>query len=479
MEVPVAFGAVSFASTAFGLITSNLSNLNSLRHSFVKFRRRVQSLRRNVELCEAQLLDWDKTWNYNNYSDNVYRFLWGDLYDKINKAREDVKRDVDALILHIERVLDNPDRRDPAWRRHFALHRKPILRRFVFALLSEASLTKEISQLRDDLNGLKDLSDQRIKSIRGPKPSAANIGSEVAMRLGNLGQFGQDLFQKLRPLATTSEWALELRPPEGGGDAEKWQTETVLRVWFTFVVGGPQGGDSRRVYLQYELKARTMPDGWVSRVVDPDNNHHPPGNPKVASGRPHVQKTKPFRALFKGQFFDNRRVRKQWESDQAHLLLSLTNWAILLWASDWTTNLCCSGIRFVKAKAEAGAINEGPCLHSLTIQPSHVLQAQQARQLQQGQPQAQQGENEECHHTGPKLKNLGLALAETICGTPFRRSPTITSQYEKWDRDVHLGHLTWVAINEYDLLELVHQKSNNSREIRDAVDFCLTVDEYR
>ncbi|RKK81372.1 hypothetical protein BFJ71_g15607 [Fusarium oxysporum] len=441
MPVPEALGFISFAATAFGLLTTSVSNLNALRHNVGKFRRRVETLQRTVETCEAVLLAWNNAWNYNNYSQDVYRFLWGQHYDAITNARAAVDRDARDLQNHIESVLGTTSS-NPRWKRIFALHRTEILRRLAYALCSDASLSREITQLKDNLGNLQILSDLRLKSLSGTR-LITPITAPLATRLGNLVEFGRDLFQNLRQMGMASDWALELRPPQKDWDAEAWRDMKFLQVWLMFIDGSPQDGQWRRVTLRYALGDRTSPDDWAFWVVNPGDNANPPGqvfNPTVSDDRLHAPKTVPFRTLFKQGFFDSRPVYKAWEADQAHLLLSLSNWAILLWKSDWTTNICCSGIRFVRVGTDAEAARvKGPCLHSLTIQQSHD-------RVQHGR-QVQQAGNEECYHRNPRSKDLGLVLAETICATPFRQPATDTSH------------------------------KSGSDKLRKAVEFCLNADD--
>lgn len=125
-----------------------------------------------------------------------------------------------------------------------------------------------------------------------------------------------------------------------------------------------------------------------------------------------------------------------------------------------------SGIRFVRVEAEAGAASDQcHCFHSLTIQQGHERQAPQVQGQQE--QQVQQAGNEECHHRDLKLKNIGLALAEAICATPFQSSTTDISQYQIWDAG------RWVEIDGKGLLNMVKDKSL-SEDLCGAVDFCLT-----
>ncbi|KAH8755517.1 hypothetical protein BGZ57DRAFT_958057 [Hyaloscypha finlandica] len=459
----------SFVFTILTFVTTGLGSLNSLRHVFAQFRREMERLQLAFAVHEEELKAWDTAWNFNNFPDDVYRFLWGQRYDDIRTARAAVERNLNGLNAHMLRVLDIKHD-DPEWRRNLALHRKKILGRFTYALFSRDSLTKKFTRIEDSIKSLQTLSQQRLNLISGPKLGTNTIDPRVATRLGNLHQFGKDLFYQLRLLPLTSEWGLELRPPETGSDIERWQTQRVFRVWFSFRVDGPQDPGWRRIILQYSLWAQSSPPDWSNRVVNNDLHPSPQEfNPTVSKSPPHAQKTRPFRTLFKQQFFQTRWDLKQWQADQAHLLLSLSNWTALLWTSDWTTNLCCSGIRFVRVEAEAGAASDQcHCFHSLTIQQGHERQVPQV-QGQQGQQvqQVQQAGNEECHHRDLKLKNIGLALAEAICATPFQSSTTDISQYQKWDAG------RWVEIDGKGLLNMVKDKSL-SEDLCEAVDFCLT-----
>jgi len=453
--------ALNIAAGLLGSLPTTVSNLNLLRHSVVNFRRHVQSLRLMVEACEAEFLAWNKTWNYNNYSPDVYRFLWGQLYNRIINARAAVDEDVQRLWGHIEHVLDTPTI-DREWTRHFAFHRRPILRRLTFALCSEKSLIREITQLNDDLKNLQTLSDVRLKLLSGTKLSTP-ITAPLATRLGNLVNFGQNLFLNLRQPREASDWALELRPLETSGDAEAWQSMRFLRVSFMFFLHSPQNRGWHRVTLQYMLQEPIRRDDGESWVVDSSGDANPQSNSTVSRDRLYMQRTRPFRTLFKEGIFGNRAVYKAWEADQAHLVLSLSNWAMLFCKSDWATNICCCRIRFVRVGTEAEAMGaRGPRLHSLAIQESHEHQEQHGRQVQQAG-------NEECFYRSPGLKNLGLVLAETICATPFRQPATNTSQYERWNGSA------WVEISETDLLDIVRSKSNSEKLVK-AIEFCLNVD---
>lgn len=68
----------------------------------------------------------------------------------------------------------------------FCSTQKPILRRVVFTLLSEASLIREIAQLKANLKILTDVSGERLNAIRGLGTNAANIRAEELATVANL-----------------------------------------------------------------------------------------------------------------------------------------------------------------------------------------------------------------------------------------------------------------------------------------------------
>jgi hypothetical protein len=388
MVAPAALPAIGTVTGLLTMVTTTLPKLNLQRHSFFKFRRLLRGLQRDVDLCEVLFREWDKTWSMgqfhvastapdvgtivsaqateNDYSNPVYQFLWGEQYNNIRDARLDVKKALDRVDLHLKRAMDDPDRDDPEWRQYAALHRKSVFKRACFAFISEESLRQEIAHLRGALQNLQDLSELRMKAVRGLNPNAADISPTDAHCLQRLLEFSQGLHENLRKLQRAS-WALELRPPAASQDVETLQNETILRIVFTYKLGSLP----KRVEFQYTLGTSIAPLTWSNLGVSGTSwrrNNPKDAHLKCADMQPHVKRTRPFRSLFREQFFAKKKVRKSWESDQAYLLLSLANWALLLWDSEWMTDLCCSGLRFAKLEdRKKGLPGKGPCLHSLTI----------------------------------------------------------------------------------------------------------------
>jgi hypothetical protein len=76
--------------------------------------------------------------------------------------------------------------------------------------------------------------------------------------------------------------------------------------------------------------------------------------------------------------------------------------------------------------------------------------------------------NNDCNHQVPKLKNIGLVIAETICHTLLMKAPEGHSRYLKGNGE------GWEPIDKKDLLYLVEKSS--SQKVREAVRFCLEYD---
>lgn len=464
MATPPAVAETAFAVSALANLTSSLATLNSLRHKVTLFHQRMDEFRTAAEACGATLLAWDEQWNYKSYSEDVYQLLWGPQHHNIHNARTIVGQNLTDLAKHIERVLGT-DLTDQAWRKHLSIHRRLVLRRFVFALFSHDSLVDRVGRLTNSLQHLKELTNQRLAVLSSSRPGT-NFDATAAARLGLINIFGRMLFQLLPALEHTSEWALELRPPDvgGGPDAENWQRLDALRVWLIF----RQGGVWRRVVLQYTLR-NPQDDHWENLIINPNPNLRQATNPEVLGDQPLLYWTASFRALFTRGFFEQGLAYSEWQADQACLLLSLCNWAIILWMSDWTTNFCCSAIRFAKTTAHTEAATADELrVHALSIQENHIYPAQQGQAPEPQQPQQQ---NQECNHTGSKLKNFGLVIAETICRTPFRQADA-SGVYQKWEHRTQ----TWVQITEPNLLDFVYRRSK-AYSMRRAVNFCLTAND--
>lgn len=142
------------------------------------------------------------------------------------------------------------------------------------------------------------------------------------------------------------------------------------------------------------------------------------------------------------EFFGDFIARKAWEPDRARLLLALSNWTFLLWHTEWTTDLCCSGLRLVKPEAGEGT----------TSTPTFML-----------------GQHMECGHHNWKLVNFSLVLAEVILAVPLRIDPAVEGEIQyvlARQRD------QWTRVDLADMLGQVKDRAK-SESVYMAIRFSL------
>jgi hypothetical protein len=451
--IGVGIGGANLLANSFATV----AKLNSVRHSALEFKRRVAVIRRRVESCEAKHLDWTKKWKYEDdgrYPEGIYRELWGTEYENIRWIWKMAKEDLQRLNQHIRSVL-NEKRENPIWRDHLAVHRKGLLRNIAFALASEASLEDEVCRLETTLKRLDEASERQLRIIANSLDDVA-VAPDTMMRLGNLRLFGEQLGPRLRELPSTSAWSLELCHPDIGGNAGEWNTLSYLQIWLSYVF---DNGPRRRIKLRYSLVDGPNPTAWAIHVAD-DIDNTPQAtvtyNPKASKNYPIAGQTEPFSSLFMKRVFGSRIAAAAWEADKAYLVLSLVNWSLLLWTSDWTADWCCSGLRFVQAEASPDVAGKkelflpsfGGCMRQHRAQDT--------------------GDIHGCSHANRRLASLGLVLAETICATPFQAR---CSGYRIWN----VAKSGWDDITEAKLLDKVEEKAQCKR-VRKAVQHCLIAD---
>ena len=508
-EVAAAGVSIGGVGLLFNILTA-IPRLNAMRHSAKEFDERLQILGDKVDGCMAKHTQWTRQWKYGEderFEEYVYEELWGDEYERIRGLWQGIIDANGRLAQHIERVRNRPAAR----------------RKIAFALASEESLGKELSELEDRYKALEEASKRQLEKLEyppgGPQPSAATMA-----RLQNLHHFGARLDPRLSNLPLASNWSLELCHPDMGCDAQEWERLPFFQVRLSYTDQGP-GQHHRRIELKYSPHRRHSPANWTIDAPDHIADAPPAAggearNPEV-SRIPHiVKKTRPFGDLLMAGVFRAKLTPTLWEGHKAHLVLSLVNWSILLWTSDRTATWCCSGLQFVQLEADADLVGDkeyffpsfSRCarqqqqqgeqeqqqqpLQEQHEQPPQEQQQQEQEQQQeqrrrrrgrqqrhQGQPEQQQRQGQqrqpqhqhpgdaihpyECGHVGQRLAELGLVLAQIICATPFRasRSP---AQYHKWDatRKEWRGGVTREK-----LLDMVEEES--SEKVRAAVRLCL------
>ncbi|KAJ4312572.1 hypothetical protein N0V84_009855 [Fusarium piperis] len=482
-----------------GLCASTLSGLNNRKQSLINFGKCLRVWIATLKRFQSDLTQWDMSWKYetaNAYQNTVYQRLWKDSFDDIVARRRDLTEHAAMLDQYVRSFLDIQEGElEEAWRSQ-PYARRLVGKRLRFAAFSEQTLRDKINLLEEDIRNLQHLCDRRMEDFKGEHPGAS-ISEKAAGRLVALSEFGRNVWALRRKMAAYSGWTLELWPSgwSGSTDLSDWQTFTQIQLWLSFHVRVEEDRghlQDHRVLLKYALEKHPNPTSWDNLLANRDQDvGNREGNPEVHRQELLARKTESFRDLFaRRRFFADPGVYKRWEGDLVDLLLSLANWSALLWDTNWTTNLCSSGIRFVQGDVSGGPSIPSPCLHTLSLAQDHepvdgqnewngprgAVPAQgheqrpPRRDMEHPPPEEEQRDGfERCIHGDAKLKlkNLGLVFAEMICATPFRFQRENSSLYERWN-DAN----TWVDISENHILGLVEAKSG-SRKVREAVNFCL------
>jgi hypothetical protein len=487
----VGIGAANFAAAAPG----HAKTWNHAWHSVIRFRTRVRDVELELNGCKSILEDWIGKWKYHYYGEDeryrdavynflrghqpasdtpndrgrysleVYRSLWSNDYPTINELWSRVLDEIKQINVHIEKVL-NKKKRDPKWLKYLNVPRQRYLRNVTFALFSESSLTDEITMLKKHLGELKEASERRIDAI-----SAADckLTGPIAFQLANLDYFGRKFLPEMRTkMPTTSAWSLELCHPDIGGSAKVWEGDQGIdwiQVWLSFTLANDPQGARHRIALHYVLAEYPEPPSWETPLVHPI----PDGlNPRWYGNGVLRRQTESFTHLFRRRLFEDDTVKVVWALEQAYLVLALVNWSALLWTSDWSTDWCCSGLRFMQSEFDAASVGrKSSFLPSFSRCVRHVEHADTSHQQQPHQHQ--QGDLTDCLHREQKLWNLGLALAEVLCAKSFRGSHLSNTMYEEFTTE------GWKPISQDRLLEMVDEctKGSGTDPIKQAVNHCL------
>lgn len=460
---PFTITATAFSITlgTLGLIVSSLSTLNDLKTAVEDFRIRLPILVRALKRCQEELTAWDALWCWGLHHDDPQfnKRLWGtnDKFLDIYQHRLSVHTAAQKLNSYVQ---DSLELEGKGWTGQQWMKVR-------FGLFSESTLRTRIEYLEKAITNLKRSSESRGRELND---DGTPDGTQASVQLVDLETFGQALWD-LRNGSNWrySEWALELRPVGLANQTNvlKWKTFTQVHIWISFHVPGNTTITSpstyHRVSLDYTLGAKgfeprplenLLAHNTLPRAQPRTWNHH--GNPRLSSHSMPTHKSRTFRDLFVPEnFFAQSPVYQSWTGDLAHLLASLTNWSGLLWNTDWTTNLCTSGIRYVKETTDADSEQVlHPCLHTLSLQGDHRPNGEDCKHGQREQ----------------KLRNLGLVLAELICANPFRLGTN--SPYEI--RQV--SSASWIPVSTNGILDEVWRKTR-SKGLKDAVLFCLEPDD--
>ncbi|KAL1868948.1 hypothetical protein Daus18300_005784 [Diaporthe australafricana] len=412
---------------------------------------------------EPAIINAENTTGGGFNADDPYRSLWKEQYKQMSDTVYKVIQGMRGINEHIDRIV-NEKKNSPAWKKYLDVPRARYVRNLTYALFSNSSLQGGIAQLKVNIARLKEVSEMRLRKMQGNAVDLKLTGPE-AFQLTNLEYFGRKIIQELRgSLPTASAWSLELCHPDIGGSASNWQGLTSVQLWLSYSIPvvGQHNQARHRIIVDYSLEDGPNPPWRASALPGANPAHNPPGNPpRSLPHNPRLAKnedgtgklTVPFSNLFRICHGDKYFPAELWAWDQAYLVLSLANWSLLLWTSEWTARWCSSGLHFVQV--ETGNDEAGK---NAFFFPSF------SRCASPPGTDVNQGQNH--HHSNLKLRNLGLVLAEAICIVPLRVSPANENLYEECDGG------RWVPLSVNALLALVEKKAK-SKCVRDAVQQCL------
>jgi hypothetical protein len=223
--------------------------------------------------------------------------------------------------------------------------------------------------------------------------------------LSSFNSFSSSLHQAYCSLGHRSPWSLELRVPDGTGNASLFDATAKIDLDLALSLNG-NGGPWRRVRLRYQpsQQGASIAASLPRQIVHPDFVMKGMPRPPYTVHESPKRRSVVFRSLLRGGTFDKPATRKAWEEDRACLILGLVNWTILMWDSPWTAMPCCCGIRFF----ETGA---GTRHYTLAAE-----------------------EHTDCRNQSlseHKLLLLGLAIAELLVGSALR----VASQHALGKKD--------------------------------------------
>jgi hypothetical protein len=450
-------GAIGFASGCIGFLVGTLPTLVARGHDILGFKARLEAHHLDLVTCYAKMKAWELTWGSDNtYPEDIYRGLWAESYGDISSGLNEIRilsQKIAKTIYTGDKnlTLDDDNMDLAAWKQMLSTseRRNPgIVKRIVTGVIKNQTLSERIGRLKRIVDNVVELSQRALQHHTGAFASDAR---DTLVRLqqftDGLTRLANNLYHFCAASLTTSEWSLELRPPDEFNSIKNWDHLAQVDINFAFVFARPAAAlEERRLTVTYTRQnVPRVVDWYRALLAQPTQVSDQPRNITVLVQQQPSRRSRPFRDLFKAGVFNGRYVCQAWEQDRAQLMLALSNWVLLLWRSDWTLNLCCGGLRFVQPA-------QG------TDTPTHTYTISFAP-----------NEHAQCQHHAWKLKNFGLVLAEIMLVTPIRpASADGQTEYERWASEKQ----TWEPITREELLGDVYRRSK-SASMRDAVKFCL------
>jgi hypothetical protein len=464
-------GAIGFTLSQISFLLITVPELARKGETYLDCKRRVDEHLTNLRAAECRYDNWERVWQ--RFDTAACSLLWANQYEIIQATRQRIRALSQQIDERIESMFNRCD--EPGYRQRIQAfvqtlrandpdsggrrRREKTLKRFekiIFALSSDRTLGDEIDRLATDIRNIADISQHAFSQRTGvTQPSSVTLEEterlyQLLSILSPLTKRARNLFEARRagpPLQSNISWAVELVEHDRYNNIKKWKHWDPINVSFAFHVR-----PWRWIYLCVE-HSRDIHAGEDGPEVSPETNWQqiicgnadPPAEMtrRVLVSPRRVCRT--FGSLFREGLLKREDVSRSWQPDRANLILSLTNWILLLWDTQWTTNLCSFQLSSVCDENNVE-------LNMLDVDSQH---------------------RSFCHHPNNKLRNFGILLAELITATSIRQVAQLEEhlpiQYHKWDQ----GRDDWERISQTRLLQMVYRESNDSRDMSDVVEYCI------
>jgi hypothetical protein len=444
-----AFGAIGFIFSTVGTVTEAWENYHKYEEHMGLYQLRLGNFERKIN-------KWNIFWKNTDFG--PHRAIINATKSRMEKLCKDMERKLRKHHLTDEGLWN---RLASHWKEGKRLKMKDlghgsasIFHGFAYALWKKKKLESWMNRLKDEVEGIDNLSKDMIKrktaDFASDNPSQAEIDrtNNLEHFVRTLTDFAQQLHEQCTNTPTTSGWALGLRPPHSSKDLPKEIERCAkdVKAWNHIA--------QVDIELVYSLSGQTVKEGRLRvghhrRVEQPQVPWHDVIRGEVTINDQRIEcsildeprvRTRPLGVLIQEGFFGDIRVRKAWQQDCARLLRGVSNWTLLLWNTNWTQKLCCYGLQIERE------VTTQDCFRQLFTAGMH---------------------EDQCPHHPWRLRNLGLVLAQLALATPFRCRDQEDLELEEW------VNAAWSCIYVEDILERLLNRPNTDK-IRNAIEFCLT-----
>ncbi|KAF1850451.1 uncharacterized protein K460DRAFT_390955 [Cucurbitaria berberidis CBS 394.84] len=457
-------GPFGFAFGAIGFIFSTVGTTTEAWENFHKYEEHMGLYQLRLGNFERKINKWNIFWRNTDFG--PHRAVINATRMRMEKLCEDMERKLRKHHLKDEglwKILASH------WKEGKRLKMKDlgngsasIFHGFAYALWKKKKLESWMNRLKDEVEGIHNLSKDEMKrrtaDFASDDPSQVDIERTTNLEhfVQNLTNFAQQLHDQCTRTPTTKGWALGLRPPHSSKDipGEIKRCAKDVKSWNHIA--------QVNIELVYSLDGQSLKEGRLRvghhrRVEQPQVPSHDvligqiqPDNQMINCcilDEPRVR-TRPLGVLIHEGFFNDIKVRKEWQQDCARLLRGISNWTLLLWNTNWTQQLCCYGLQI---EQQVSAQNYFRQLFTAGLH------------------------EDQCLHHPWRLRNLGLVLAQLALATPFRcRGDLVGLELEEWVTSAEEGvDPAWSRIYVEDILDRLLERPNTDK-IRDAIEFCLT-----